>query len=432
MILVGNQRGGAKNLALHLLKAENEHVEVHEVRGFASHNLMAALNEAYAISRATRCKQFLFSLSLNPPQNENVSTETFEKAVEQAEERLGLNGQPRAIVFHEKNGRRHCHAVWSRIKVDEMKAVQLSFTKRKLTELSRELYLEHGWRMPDGLRQSHVRDPRNFTLAQWQQAKRIGKDPKKIKAVFQECWSASDTQSAFASALKEHGYVLARGDRRGFVAVDHRGEVFAVSKWAGIKTKEIRTKLNDEQNLPSVHESRIQIAKDMTVCLDTLFQEQASAFDTRMAQLEEKRQTLTRHHKAERQQLRDAQNTFWQRKQQEWRNNLNKGFRGLFDRITGKRRKVEERNEQDAWQVKLGQQQQRDTLIFNQLEIRRSLQSRITRLQALKSYRLDELENDKSQYQAMREQRLEQLETQRREQNRSRPQPCQRSPDWSR
>jgi len=43
MILVGNQRSGAKDLALHLLKEENEHVEVHEVRGFASSNLMGAL-----------------------------------------------------------------------------------------------------------------------------------------------------------------------------------------------------------------------------------------------------------------------------------------------------------------------------------------------------------------------------------------------------
>lgn len=86
--------------------------------------------------------------------------------------------------------------------------------------------------------------------------------------------------------------------------------------------------------------------------------------------------------------------------------------------------------EQDAWQVKLDQQQQCDTLIFNQLEIRRSLQSRITRLQVLKFHRLNELENDKSQYQAMREQRLEQLEAQRREQSRSRPQPRQCGPDW--
>lgn len=122
----------------------------------------------------------------------------------------------------------------------------------------------------------------------------------------------------------------------------------------------------------------------------------------------------------------------WQHKQQEWGNNLNKGFRGLFDRITGKRRKIEDRNEQDAWQVKIDQQQQRDTLIFNQLEIRRSLQSCNTRLQALKFHRLDELENDKSQYQAMREQRLEQLEAKRREQNHNRSQPHQRGPDWGR
>ncbi|SER80229.1 Relaxase/Mobilisation nuclease domain-containing protein [Nitrosomonas sp. Nm51] len=194
---------------------------------------MAALNEAYAISKATRCKQFLFSLSLNPPKDENVSTQIFEKAVEQAEERLGLNGQPRAIVFHEKNVRRHCHVVWSRINTAEMKAVQLSFTKRKLNILSRELFLEHG-------------------------------------------------------------YVLARGDRRGFVAVDHRGEVFAVSKWIGIKAKEVRERLTDEKILPSVDEARAQIASDMATRLAALFQGQSAAIGARMAALEEKRQAMTR------------------------------------------------------------------------------------------------------------------------------------------
>ncbi len=408
MILVGNQRGGAKDLALHLLKEENEHVEVHELRGFVSSNLMGALNEAYAISRATRCKQFLFSLSLNPPQNENVSVETFEKTIERVEKELGLNGQPRAIVFHEKNGRRHCHVAWSRIKVDEVKAVQLSFTKRKLTELSRELYLEHGWKMPDGLKQSHARDPRNFTLAQWQQAKRIGKDPKQIKTVFQECWALSDTQSAFASALKEHGYTLARGDKRGFVAVDHRGEVFSISKkWIGINAKDVREKLTDNEILPSVDEARVQTAKDMTVRLNTLFQEQSSVFNTRKEELEAQRQTLTRQHKTERRKLRDAQYLHWQNKQQEWRQQFSKGFRGLFDRITGKRRSIEKSIEQDARHLKMHQRQERDKLIFNQLTIRRSLQSRIKRLETLKSHRLDELGQDISQYQDMRERRLD-------------------------
>jgi hypothetical protein len=220
MILVGNQRGEAKNLALHLLKDENEHVEVHEIRGFASQNLISALKEADAISRATRCKQFLFSLSLNPPPQENVPIEDFEDAINRVESRFGLEGQPRAIVFHEKEGRRHCHAVWSRIDAKELKAVPLAFTKKKLQEVARELYLEHGWTMPRGLAVNHECDPRNFSLAEWQQAKRTGNDPRLIKAAFQDAWAISDSRTALISALEERGFKAARGDRRGFVAVD--------------------------------------------------------------------------------------------------------------------------------------------------------------------------------------------------------------------
>ena len=60
MILNGNQRGGAKDLALHLMKDDNELVELHELRGFRSQDVMGAFNELYAISRGTRCKQFMY------------------------------------------------------------------------------------------------------------------------------------------------------------------------------------------------------------------------------------------------------------------------------------------------------------------------------------------------------------------------------------
>jgi len=206
MILVGNQRGGARDLARHLLKDENDHVYVHELRGFASETLPEALNEAYAVSRGTRCKQFLFSLSLNPPQGESVRTEVFEGAIDRAEEKLGLSGQPRAIVFHEKEGRRHCHVVWSRIDTDAMKAVPLPYSKLRLRDVSRELYLENGWTMPRGLMNAKERDPRNFSLAEWQQAKRQGRGPREIKSTFQDCWATSDTQATFANALSERGY----------------------------------------------------------------------------------------------------------------------------------------------------------------------------------------------------------------------------------
>ncbi|CAA0121183.1 Uncharacterised protein [Halioglobus japonicus] len=241
MILHGNQRGGAKDLALHLLKEDNEHVELHELRGFVSENLVSALNEAYAVSRGTKAKQFLFSLSLNPPKTENVTVQDFEDAINQVEAKLGLTNQPRAIILHEKKGRRHAHAVWSRTEMASMKAIQLSHTKLKLKEISRELYLKHGWDIPRGFLNSQECDPKNFTMSQWQHAKRAGKDPREIKAALQESWAISDTQNAFKKALAERGYILAKGDRRGFVALDHRCEVFSISKkWIGISAKEVR------------------------------------------------------------------------------------------------------------------------------------------------------------------------------------------------
>lgn len=166
------------------MKDENEQVQIHQIRGFASDDLQSAFEESYAISRATKCKQHLFSLSLNPPRDAVVSPDTFETTADRAEERLGLSDQPRAIVLHTKDGRTHAHAVWSRIDAENMKAVQLSFTKRRMQDLYRELYREHGWAMPRGFERTQFRDPRNYGLAEWQQAKRADKDPAQLKTMF--------------------------------------------------------------------------------------------------------------------------------------------------------------------------------------------------------------------------------------------------------
>ena len=107
MILKGNQRGGGRQMALHLLNADqNEHVNVHEVSGFMAEDVLGALNEAYALSKGTKCKQFMYSLSLSPPQNEKVSIQTFEETLDRIEKKLGLVEQPRVVDFQEKEGRR--------------------------------------------------------------------------------------------------------------------------------------------------------------------------------------------------------------------------------------------------------------------------------------------------------------------------------------
>ncbi|MEP3346294.1 MAG: relaxase/mobilization nuclease domain-containing protein [Litoreibacter sp.] len=182
MILKGSQRAGASALADHLMNERgNDHVSVLELRGFVANDLHGALSEALAISKATQCKQFMFSLSLSPPQDHIATEADFMDAADRSEDKLGLNGQPRAIVIHEKDGRRHAHVVWSRIDGDEMKAINLPHFKTKLRDLSRDLFLDHGWVLPNGLANYGNKSPLNFTLEEWQQAKRQGIDPREIK-----------------------------------------------------------------------------------------------------------------------------------------------------------------------------------------------------------------------------------------------------------
>jgi len=373
MILVGNQRGGAKDLALHLLKAENDHVEIHELRGFAARDLRGAFNEAYAVSRGTRCKQYLFSLSLNPPATANVPTEDFEAAIARIEKELDLSGQPRAIVFHEKQGRRHAHCVWSRIRAQDMKAVQLSFTHRKLMEIARDLYLEHGWQMPHGLTKTQASDPRNFTLAEWQQAKQNSRDPRAIKTALQDAWAISDTRGAFSSALKERGYWLARGDSKSFVAVDRYGEVYSLPRWIGLKTREVRNRLGDEADLSSVTAVRAEIAAEMRPVLSHLKSDTLTDLRRRNTELRGARQNLTEKHRDTRKALEEhiEQRAWAEARERQAR--FRTGLKGIWDWARGENRRIREINEAEARAAAKRDRQERDALIFAQLEERRRM-----------------------------------------------------------
>jgi hypothetical protein len=382
MILVGNQRGGAKDLAMHLQKDENERVELDELRGFASDNLDDALLESHAISRATKCKQHLFSLSINPPKNEEVSKEDFRKAIEKAENRMRLNDQPRAIVFHEKYGddgelRRHAHAVWCRINTEEMKAVQLSFSKQKMQEVSKELYIEHNWTMPKGHLNKELTDKRNFTLAEWQQAKRAGKDPKQQKTMFQDTWAISDTKESFANALKEQGYILAKGDRRGFVAVDNEGEVYSISRWVGTKAKQVRERLGNDEGLPNVNKAHEQAGQMVADRLKELRIEQAQQVKESQEKLNAEHERNQEQHRREQEQIAKDQAARETRAAQERLNRLRTGLWGLLDRVTGLRKRTLEHNAQEEMRAKERDYKERQAAEEKQKYIQENLRHKV-------------------------------------------------------
>ncbi|MEM9494993.1 MAG: relaxase [Pseudomonadota bacterium] len=402
MILFGSQRGGAKNLALHLMKDENDHIDVHEVRGFAADTVMGALNEAYALSRGTKCKKFLYSLSLNAPPDQSASVDDYEAAIEQAEERLGLKDQPRVIVFHEKQGpngpRRHAHAVWSRIDTDQMKAVHIGFDHRKLETLSRDLFLHHGWKMPRGHANSKEADPRNFTLAEWQQAKRAGNDPREIKTAIQDAWAISDTKAAFEHALNERGFMLARGDRRGHVAVHHSGEVYSIARQAKIKTKLVRERLGDEQALPSIDEAKDKIANALLPKLKRLRKDVAQEAKSVKQDFALEKTTLVEKQRAERaafKKMLDDRRIFEaQQRQARFRG----GIGGLWDRLSGQHRKITAQNQQEAEAAQKRDRLAHENLIQSQLEQRRALSLRHSRERLAYLQKRRELKADAARY----------------------------------
>ncbi|WMS43100.1 relaxase/mobilization nuclease domain-containing protein [Acuticoccus sp. MNP-M23] len=399
MILKGNQRAGAVQLARHLLNdRDNDHVSVHELRGFSAATLAEAMRETLAISKGTRCRQFLFSLSLNPPERATVEPEDLLAAADFVEHKLGLTGQPRAIVIHEKEGRRHAHAVWSRINADTMTAINLPYTKRKMQDVSRELFLHHGWSMPAGLRDPAERDPATFSRAEWQQAKRVGQDAKALKRMFATCWAASDNAESLKAALAERGLVLARGDRRGAVAVDYRGEVYALARWSGVKTKEVRARVGDPEALPGVDEAKRNIADRMTPVLRQYVADVRRNIERSAATVRFKAAQLKERHVAERDDLVARQDARWKGEVSARAARFRPGVRGLWDRVSGRHRETQVLNEREAKDAERRDRVEREALGVSQLNERRALQTEIKAIRALQHEEMSSLREDVATY----------------------------------
>jgi len=376
VILKGSQRGGARQMALHLMNGEqNEHVSVHEIsKGFVAGDVLGALNEAYALSKGTKCVQFMYALSLNPPANEKVPVKVFEDALSRIEERLGLTGQPRVLVFHEKEGRRHAHCVWSRINVEEMKAINIAYPKRKLMAIARDLYLEHGWKMPKGFVSSREKNPLNYTRAEWQQALRTKQSPKAIKASLQDCWAISDTKKAFENALKERGYFLAKGDRRGYVAVDVYGEVYSLSRQLGIKAKDLKARLGVAKALPSIKETKARIENQVNGLFKGYMEELRKTQKRELKPVPATKHTMTRAHRTDRAAQKAYQEKRWAEEERRRAERLRKGLKGVWDKLTGKYWKYRKANEHEAWQALMRDRREQEELIERQIDQRQALQ----------------------------------------------------------
>ena len=268
MILKGNQRAGGDDLASHLMNLyDNDAMELAEVRGTLAQDLHGALAEFEAHAAGTRCKQALYSLSINP--SEPMTRAQYYAAIDRIEDGLGFAGQPRAVVFHVKGGREHCHVVWSRIDTVKMRAVQLSHDHQKLRFLAQQLGQEFGHKLPDGLARNRGAErfgaASSIDLREVAQADRAGLSAAERRAAITAAFRQSDSAQAFVNALRERGYRLAQGDQRGFVVIDRAGHVHSLARQIdGARAKDVKAKMapRTPADLPTVKEVRKLIAAE--------------------------------------------------------------------------------------------------------------------------------------------------------------------------
>jgi hypothetical protein len=308
-----------------------------------------------------------------------MTEEQFLAAIDKAEERLNLSGQPRVIVFHEKGDHRdrHAHAVWLRIDSNEMKAIPMPFNKLRMREISRELFVEHGHEVPRGLINRDERNPLNYTFDQYQHAKRVGKDARQVKSDLIDTWGVSDDVKSLTHALQDKGFKLARGDRRGFVAVDMDGEVYSLPKWLGIKTKLIRDRIGKEHDLPSLDETKIQIGLDMLGKMDEHQAEFKQRNDERKENRTFQRRALVQRQREERTALFDAIQTRQIQEAKLRQAKFRSGLSGLWDWMRGENKRIKSENETEAKQAAERDRIERETIVQKQRNQRKLLAERL-------------------------------------------------------
>jgi hypothetical protein len=332
MIPKGNQRAGGQQLATHLLNSyDNDSVEVVDMRGAIAQDLHGAFAEWYAEAKATKCIQYLYSLSINPDHTQGpFNREHYDDFIRRTEDKLGLSGQPRAVVFHVKHGREHCHVVWSRIDTEKMKAVQLSHDRQKLRAVAQEYARDHNITLPPGMQNDRGKDryadrDKQEDLGDKQREERTGVSKPQRRREIAEAWHGSDSGQAFIRALEERGYYVARGDDCAYAVVDLYGEVSNLARQVdGVKTKELKVRFGDRDRLVDVATAQGRALQERQARLlkvqreraepsrqETTRQRRAALLEAqgiRRANLESKRGQLAECHSAERKALADMQN----------------------------------------------------------------------------------------------------------------------------
>lgn len=197
-------------------------------------------------------------------------------------------------------------------------------------------------------------------------------------------------------------FILARGDRRGYAAVDCRGEVYAIAKYVGIRTEQVQERLGDPNALPSVDEAKAAMASRMS----DMFNRHVTAVEGRqaaaMAKLRAVLQKTVERQRHEQHELISKQEQRWARETAKRTQRLSRGLRSIWDRLIGKHQKIRRQNEPEALLSFCRDRDERDGLIAEHLGERHPLQTQIREQRQCDAREIAQLDQDLARYRETR------------------------------
>lgn len=277
MILKGRSRGHGSQLARYLFHVKNEEVQVMDLRGTCAsektkEGLLDALKEFDEYGKLTQGAKTIFHLAIAPSDLDRMDPVKWQYAVTKAEEALGLQGQPRAVVMHEYEGKEHLHVVWSRVDLESHKVLSDSFTNLKLCNAARDIEMELGLQKLPDIHRGHERakqlneELRRADLERESQREREvarfneeqgNHSAKELKRLIASAWHRSESGEEFKERLEQQGLQLARGNR-GVVVMDEERNVYSPARYIeGVKVKDVNARCAEiSQELPTVDQAR--------------------------------------------------------------------------------------------------------------------------------------------------------------------------------
>lgn len=272
MIIKGKSRAAPKELARHLARTDtNERVEVLQLDSAGS--MEQAFRDWQTYTFVTKGDLGLYHANIDPDARYQMTPQQWARAVEILEEELGLQGQPRAVVLHEKNGREHIHVVWCRTDMDTMTMRRdgRNYLAHERASLRMEREFGHEHVPGKHAKRDRAKQPEfpraSVSHAEQQQAERSGLSVAERRAQMAAFKDASDSGVAFKAAVEQAGYVLAQGDKRDFILVAPDGSTISLSRELKMKAAEARAFMADVDRdaLPTASEAKKRQAARATM-----------------------------------------------------------------------------------------------------------------------------------------------------------------------